>query len=372
MALDFGGITFNPASSALLPVTELALVHHRGIAESNIEGFAYTRRFGKLGLGGAIQYLYTPYTLYDAWGDAQGTTYISEGVAALNTSYIFFSNYYLGDFSLGANLKGAFRIVPIASDSYQSLTSFAADVGILGQFNFLKPYVSAKRNLSIGLAMKNLGVVSEDEDLPSLFSAGIAYSPLAPLLLSFDYNQPFTLKSGIPADAWYFAWGADLKVADFLSLQAGCFYHRNNPELSLGGMVNLQQFSILTSYTLELNSDMKPFGRFSLEVKLNMGDEGRRNLQQKAEAYYLSGLEAYAKGDMDTALRDWESALELDPGFQPAREFLETTRELLKLYDEIEKTQQPPIGLESETDFPHCSSASRHSSITPSSLKSLI
>ena len=335
--LDFGSLTSNPASTALLPQTELALTHHKEIAETNIEGFAFTRRFGRLGIGAAMQYLHTPYILYDPWEDAIGKTRISEGVAILNTSYNFFSNYYFHGISLGMNLKGAFRVVPTAFNDYQSLTALVADIGLLSRFNFLKPYASSERNLTLGATVKNLGLVSGNKALLSVFSAGIAYSPLPSLLLSFDYNRPFTLKPETPYKNWYLAGGANLNLTDSLSLQAGFLYDRANPAATMGGVLDLRRFSILMNYTLEINTENEAFSRFGLEVKVNMGDEGRRELQRKVAAHYLAGLESYIKDEVVTARRHWEAALALDPTFQPAREYLETLAEALNIYEQIEE-----------------------------------
>lgn len=337
VTLDSGAITSNPASTALLPLTELALTHNNWIADSSLEGVAYTRRFGNLGIGAAAQYLHIPFTSYDSWGETAGAARISEGVAVLNASYNFLSSYYFSGISLGANVKGAFRVVPATLYSDQSLFSAMADLGVLTQFNLFKPYVSRDKNFSIGASVKNLGLAAKDDPLPSLFSAGLAYSPIRPLILSFDYNLPFVLKADTPAKSWYLSGGANLEVTDFFSVQTGFSYGGANPKFSLGSALDLEDISILVNYTLDLTTQMRAFDRFSLEAKMNMGDEGRQELSQLVDAYYLAGLEAYANGEMDTALQYWRAALKLDPTYQPAQEFLLTLTQTLDLYNRMEE-----------------------------------
>ena len=57
---DAGYIDYNPAGSALLPSSELALYHHAWIADSNLEGVVYTVRFGNFGMGIGGKFLSSP------------------------------------------------------------------------------------------------------------------------------------------------------------------------------------------------------------------------------------------------------------------------------------------------------------------------
>lgn len=336
VTLDSGALTSNPAATALLPLTELSLIHNNWIADSSLEGIAFTRRFGNLGIGAAGQYLHIPFTAYDAWGETSGAARISEGVALLNLSYNFFSSYNFSGVSLGTNLKAAFRVVPSLLYEDQSLFSGMADLGILTRFNFLKPYSSRDKNFSLGASVKNLGLAAREEPLPSLFSAGFAYSPFRPLLLAFDYNLPFVLGPDIPPEKWYLSGGANLEVTPFFSAQTGFSYGGANPRISLGSVLDLEDVSILVNYTLDLTTQARAFDRFSLEAKMSLGDEGRAETSRLVDAYYLAGLEAYAAGETDTALQYWKAAVRLDPTYEPAVEFLQTLTMTLQMYDKME------------------------------------
>ena len=56
--------------------------------------------------------------------------------------------------------------------------------GLLTRFNLLKFYHSRSKNFSVGAAIKNLGFNALEEPLPTLASAGFAYSPFRPLLIA--------------------------------------------------------------------------------------------------------------------------------------------------------------------------------------------
>ena len=49
----------------------------------------------------------------------------------------------------------------------------------------------------------------------------------------------------------------------------------------------------------------------------------RTKNHQKAEDLYTKGLKAYMGGDVETAIREWQKALELEPGHSIRRRSLE-------------------------------------------------
>lgn len=335
VALDATGMEANPASTSVLENTELSFIHNDWIADSKIEGVLYTIRFDHLGIGVGSKFLYLPFTERDQWGEPVAKGYPAESITTLNVSYNFFSSYYFYGFALGANLKAAYRHIPTSIYANQSVLSAMMDLGMLTRFDLLKFYSSRDRNFSIGAAVKNLGFAAKGDPLPTEVTIGMAYSPLRPLLLSFDFNYPFTLYADIPASRWYMAAGMDLTITDFFAVQSGFYYRGSNPRISLGSTVDFTDISIAVNYTLDMTTQVEAPDRFSLEAKLRLGDEGRYALKMRVEELYLAGLEAYARGNLRTAVRYWESALNLDPTFQPARQILQTTKESLALQEEM-------------------------------------
>jgi hypothetical protein len=325
VASDSGYLEANPSGSATLEQTELSFMHHSWIADSNMEGVIYTMRYDDLGIGFGGKFLYVPFTGYNEWGDRESRGYISESIATLNVSYNFFSSYNFYGLSLGSNLKVAYRNIPASIYPGQSAIAAMVDLGLLTRFNLAKFYTSRSRNFSLGAVLKNVGLPALEEPLPTVATFGLAYSPLRPLLLAFDFNYPISFfPEEYPAERWHMAGGINVNVAEFLSVQGGFHFKADNPRISLGSSVDLENVSFVVNYNLDLSGQINPLDKFSIEAKLNLGDRGRLAQRDRIDDLYLSGLEAYARGDTPEAIRFWQQVLELDPTFTPARENIAT------------------------------------------------
>jgi hypothetical protein len=335
---DSSFLESNPSASSLLENSELSVLHNDWIYDTNVEGLVYTVRFNDLGIGFGGKFLYVPFTSYDTYGERNAGAYYSESLATINVSYNFFSSYRFYGLALGTNVKFAYRsipnvLVPVGYDSQSALAALV-DFGALTRVNFLKFYPSRSKNFSIGLVLKNLGPKVQSENLPTALTGGIAYSPLRPITLSYDLNFP--LNFGLDAagltksvESISMAGGVDVVLTDFFSMQGGFNYRGANPRISLGAVVELPSVSFVVNYTLDLTTQLEPFDRISIEATLNLGDRGRIALRAKIDELYLEGLEAYAEGDLDRAVKRWKEVLELDPEFEPAQSFLE--RALLQI-----------------------------------------
>jgi hypothetical protein len=169
-------------------------------------------------------------------------------------------------------------------------------------------------------------------------TVGIAYSPIRPILWAFDFNQPMSFTT--PWERWYFATGVSVAVTNFLSMQTGVQWKGDNPRVSVGSTIDLERVTFVLNYNLDLSGRLNPLDKFSVEAKLNLGDRGRLAKRGQVDDLYLSGLEAYARGDLIEAIRLWEQALSLDPGFQPAQENIAAARRALELQNRVfEETQ---------------------------------
>lgn len=323
-------LEWNPAGSATLRKTELSFFHNNWIADTMVEGAVFTTRFGDLGLALGGKWLYLPFTEYDDFGDRAAKGFYAETIGIANASYNFLRGYYFDGVSLGGSFKAALRSVPdytndagdlIAGSGFsQSTLAVMADVGALSRFNLLKFYHSRDKNTAVSVAVKNIGPPPLGDPLPTTATGGVSYRPFRPILASFDYSVPINLTDPARSERHFWAVGASVDIAEFLSMQGGFMLRGNNPRLSVGSRVQVSGIDLNITYTLDLLTRIQPFNRISLSARFDLGDGGRALKAAKVDDLYMNGLEAYANGDSVEALRLWEEALKLDPGFDPARE----------------------------------------------------
>jgi hypothetical protein len=347
---DISFLEWNPAGSSILKKTELAFFHNNWIGDTKIEGTAFATRIknGGIALGG--KWLYTPFTEYNLYGERASKGYYSEAAAMLNGSYNFLSGFYFAGISLGMNLKGALRFVPdysddqgnIISGSGKSQSALAAmvDIGALTRINFLKFYSSRDRNTSFALVFRNLGPPSMEEPLPTVAVAALSYKPLRPLLFSFDYSVPINFTDYDLSEKPYWSTGLSVQVTRFLSMRSGFMSKTGNVRLVIGSAVDLEKISLDINYTLDLLTQFTPLNRLSLGLRINLGDQGRKNQADQIEQFYLQGLGAYAQGNMTEAQYYWEMVLRMNPRFEPAKEGLLLVQRSLELEDRIDQMQR--------------------------------
>lgn len=336
VAADSSSIMFNPAVTSVLDLTELSLTHNNWIADSSIESINYTTRFNNFGIGAGLKLLYLPFTGYDEWAEPISKGYPFEAVMTLNASYNMFRNFYFNGVSAGISLKAGYR--HIADDFYADQSSIAimGDFGLYSSFDLLKFYDSRDRNFSVGAVIKNAGIESLGEALPTEFSAGIAYSPVRPLNIAIDFNLPINLL-GEPGEKWYLAGGFEAVMTDFFSFQGGFNYRGANPRISLGSTIDLEDIAFNMNYNLDLATSTDALDRFSIEAKIKLGDEGRYERQEMVDEFYIAGLDAYANGDLKKAITYWEAALEVDNSFTPAEEFIASATRSIELLEKMEE-----------------------------------
>ncbi len=338
---DTGFIEANPSGSSTLDYTELAFLHHSWITDTNIEGLVYSIRINNLGIGVGGKFLYLPFTAYNEWGERNSGGNISETVGTLNISYNFLSNYYFYGIAIGTNLKFAYRNIPNVIYPDQSAFAVMADIGALTRFNLLKFYVARSKNFSIGAVVKNLGPYVLSEPLPTKLTVGIAYSPIRPVTIAIDFNYPFSFDpDNFPAEKWDIAGGLNVVITNFLSLQSGFHYKGDNPRMSLGTTVDLKNVSLVINYNIDLSGQLNPLDKFSIEAKLNLGDMGRLSQRNKIDNLYYTGLEEYANGNIEEAIKYWEEVLKLDPTYLPAKDNIKIAKKALELQQKMEQKEK--------------------------------
>ncbi len=325
VASDASFFDANPAASSTLEYTELTFVHNNWIADTSIGGLVYTRRISNLGLAVGGKFLHVPFTRYDTASRQVAGGRYSEGTVGVNVSYNFLRSYSFPGVAVGATVKTAYRHVPQEIAPNQSAVGFAADIGVLSRFDLLKRFSARAPNFAVGVAARNFGPPVEGEPLPSQITGGIAYRPVRPVIVATDLIVPLSLAPDVPAPPIGGAVGASVRITPFFSAQTGMLLRPGGSRISMGATLTLADISVDVNYNLDLATQFKNLDRFSIQARLNFGDEGRRALRELVDQYYLEAWRASAAGELDTAIEYSQRALDLDPTFTPAARLLEIT-----------------------------------------------
>jgi len=323
VAKDSSYFEANPAASSTLDYTELSVFHNNWIADTKIEGAVYTMRYKGLGIGIGGKWLYLPFPATNDFGDRVGAGYYSESMVGFNLSYNFFPGFYFNGLSAGATGKIAYRSMPAVESgatANNSALGVMLDAGMLARFNLLKFYSSRSKNLSLALAVKNMGPPVLGDPLPTDATFGLAYSPLRPLTFSLDITQPIDLTDISKSESLNVAAGALVQVSDFFKLHGGLLIKGGNPRITIGSTFDVELARVTVNYTLDLTTQFTPLNRISIQAAFSLGDLGRADIAKKVDTLYLNGLDAYSRGEVDQAISLWDEALRLDYTFDPARE----------------------------------------------------
>lgn len=343
LADDISFFDYNPAASAVLEESEVAVFHNAWIADSALETLAFTHRNGSLGYGAQIKCFYVPFSEYNLYGDRVAGNYYSETSATFNVAYNFFSGYTFKGIAVGANAKLAWRSVPDYTDNRddsiisgsglkQSALGIMADMGFLFRFNALKLYQDREANCKIALSLNNFGSaytgfgdsIQKDDDTPARLAAGFAYKPFSRITITGEVRKPVLLSDFSTNLSLSFAAGLEAQITSLFAFQCGFLLQGANPRLSMGSEFDIAGIKMDVAYTLDLTSSANPINHISLAAKIKFGDRGRKAALEKVDEYYLAGLKFYANGYYDEAILKWNQAINtaakspLNMRFEPA------------------------------------------------------
>ena len=202
------------------------------------------------------------------------TGYLCESVGTLNLSHSFFSGNDFNGLSVGCNLKAAYRYIPKEFSPNQSALAFMVDIGFQTSFNLFKSNDTRSNCLSIGAAIKNFGIsLLGQEQLPIMATAGVAYSPVQPLTIAFDFNYPISLDPiNIPSERWYIAVGVNVIVVSFLSIQCGVLCKADNPQVSLGTALDFGRVGFVINYNIDLSGQANMVDKISVQARFNLAN----------------------------------------------------------------------------------------------------
>jgi hypothetical protein len=273
---DLGFIEANPAGSAGYGPLEVALFHREWVAQAAVESVVFAASVGPVGFGSAGKFFYSPFTAYDESGERDGSGYFVEYLGILNTS-VFLVSLPRFSFSVGASAKIVGRQVQRSIAQNQSAYAFPLDIGLLARARLADFSRTERQNLSAGVALKDVGqlVAALDAPLPTQIAAGIAYSPLDPLLVSVDFTLPISLyPSRFAAETYSVATGIEADITDFLSIQTGASLQAENLRLAIGGTVRYSGFTVSVAYSVDVIGGVSPLNTMSVMTSFDLEGSG--------------------------------------------------------------------------------------------------
>ena len=325
---DISFFDYNPAASAVLDSSEVAVFHNAWIADSALETLSFTQRSGNLGYGAQLKCFYVPFSEYNLYGDRVAGSYYSETSATFNIAYNFLAGYIFKGLSVGANTKFAWRSVPDYTDNRddsiisgsgleQSALGIMVDTGILVRLNAFKFYSDREPNLKLALTLNNFGFaltgfgksVQKDDDTPARISAGVSYKPFSRLMVSMELRKPLLLSDLSSSGKVSFGTGIETQVTKIFAFQLGFLIQGANPRFSLGSEFDIKGIKMNVAYTLDLTSSANPINHISLSAKMRLGDRGRKASLKKVDECYLEGLKFYSEGFYNEAIQKWNEAI---------------------------------------------------------------
>lgn len=325
---DISFFDYNPAASAVLDASEIAVFHNAWIADSAQETLSFSQRSGNLGYGAQVKCFYVPFSEYNLYGDRVAGSYYSETSTALNIAYNFLAGYTFKGLAVGGNAKVAWRSVPDYTDNRddsiisgsgleQSALGFMADAGLLLRLNALKFYQDRDANLKLALTLNNFGFaltgfgksVQKDDDTPARISFGLSYRPFSRLMITTEVRKPILLSDFSSSGKISFATGIESQLTKIFAFQLGFLLQGANPRFSMGSEFDIKGIKMNVAYTLDLTSSANPINHISLSAKISMGDRGRKEQLQRVDESYLEGIKFYSEGLYDEAIQKWEEAI---------------------------------------------------------------
>lgn len=365
---DIGFFNANPSVSSRLDLSEVSFFHNNFIEDVNMETIAFTGRYNDVGYGFQGKWLHIGFTSVNDWAESENSGIYSEFILKNNLSWNILRGFDFSGLSIGTSLNLAYRNVPdvysnIDVDDQSALATFF-DLGILTEFNFMKFYSSRDRNMSVGISLLNVGreFITNPDPLPTSANIGFAYSPISPLKIAYDLSYKFNIDytdsvySLSEGEGFYHAIGFDIQVIDLASIHGGFLYKPGTPRISLGTEISYRktpgedvkieqdlldsqnEYIFVINYSLDLVTE-SPLNRFSIELKINLGDYQRFENREKVQELYVKGLQLYSDGDIHEAIIIWDKCIGLDNSFDPAIRMKELAEQSIELQNKIKEKE---------------------------------
>jgi hypothetical protein len=319
MADDISSLYWNPAGIALLNQSQASFMYNQALKDLTFNNAAVAFSLENGGIGANISYLsYGKIEGFDNNGDPTGNINAYSGVATVGGGWL------LGDFSLGANVKG---IQGELADV--KANGFAFDLG--SSYVFPQP-VFGESTLRFAATVRNLGpgmkYLTQTDPYPTEWRVGTSLLQLLDqkLNVAMDYGKVRSEEGSIYA-------GLEYCPSPYIALRTG--YAGNHTEgMGLRAGIGLKIKDISFDYAYASFGDLGLTHRYELTYRFG---EIRPRLTPEERKLYRQAKAAIRDERYGEATLIMDSLVRMEPKYKP---FARTYKTALKGNDVQEKMAQ--------------------------------
>jgi hypothetical protein len=302
---DVSSLYWNPGGLALMQERQASFMYEQMYQDLSFSNAAIGIPLENGAVGGSVSYLgYGDIDGFDTAGNSIGSQSAHSAVGTLGAAWLG------NQWSLGANVKG---IQQKLADEKANGAAF--DVG--GTIIYPKPVLGG--TLRFGASQRNMGsglsYLQQKDPLPQEFRVGLAMLQMMnrKLNMSFDYALP-------RADDAKLQGGAEFWFVPFLAVRAG-YISDNNEGSGIRTGMGLRVKGISFDYAYASGGELGITHRY--EVSLRFG-EPRPILTAEEYQILREAKAAMRQGRFDRATLLFDSLIEMEPHYKPARRLIKT------------------------------------------------
>jgi len=206
----------------------------------------------------------------------------------------------------------------------RSKRSFAVDFGAVKNYNSMKMGISL-----LNVNNPSVGLSDRSDRVPRSLKIGLSHRG-EKSILAFEFSRKKKdniLRTGLELsafDKFNFRGGLEIGSRDLVNITFGFGYRIED------------KFFIDYSFILPASGIRRTYGTHRVSVNAKLGKKvlakkvSVKQRIEKAEKYYMKGVDFYLEEDLKKAVKEFRKVLEVDPGHEPAIDMLKECESYLK------------------------------------------
>jgi hypothetical protein len=302
---DVNSLYWNPGGLALMQERQASFMYDQMYQGLNFSNAAIGIPLENGAVGGSVSYLgYGDIDGFDTSGNSIGSQSAYSAVGTLGAAWLG------NQWSAGANVKGVQQKL-----ADEKATAVAFDLG--GTAIYPKPVMGG--TLRFGVSSRNMGsgmeYLQQKDPLPRELRLGVAAVRMMnrKLNLTLDYAMP-------KAEDAFIAGGAEYWLVPFFAIRAGYTGMKNEGSgLRAGAGIRIK--GILFDYAYASGGELGVTHRYELSLRFG---EPRPILSAEEYQILREAKAAMRQGRYDRAVLLFDSLIEMEPHYKPARRMIKT------------------------------------------------